>query len=154
MQDQGQSPFEEALRALVRQELARLAQGNRLPAQAGQPTPFGATAQPFPGLQAAAAPAQALAALGAGQFGAPPTGQPQVQQRAAGDGLAGPQQGPSDLNRAMAANLEKLRAVLAETEQIAQKMEQLLAMEGRSAGQEQGQGGQPRGLRPMRARRN
>ena len=117
MQDQGPSPFEEALRARVRQELARLTQGDRLPVPAGQPAPFGAASQPFPGLQAAAAPAA----------------QPQVQQRAMGamgDGLAGGQQGPADLNRAMAANLEKLRAVLAETEQIAQKMEQLLAMEG------------------------
>ncbi len=54
----------------------------------------------------------------------------------------------AELNQAMTQNLEKLRTVLRETEQIASRMEELLAQQARPGWQQGGGQGTQDGNRP------
>lgn len=128
--------------------------------QAGFPAAFQGQTAAMPLLPVAGVPAAfhvpTPMVLPAPGVTAPPAGAPG----------AGEEKG-SHLMRAMAANLEKLRAVLQETEQIAQQMEDLLNQESRarSGGKHPGKGadapgaqggdGQKRGsgTRPLRVRK-
>lgn len=175
---QGWQPLEEVIRGLVRQELARLQQGSRTATAAGvqaaglapaSPPLQGAVSPGAPVPGAAPAGPQGLAALAA--QGLTAAGFPAAAGPASPDGMAGGRRSwagtpGAGLTQAMAASLEKLRAVLVETEQIAQRMEELLNQESRARsgqaaggrpgggqGGAGGQGDQPQGTRPLRLRR-
>lgn len=157
---EGQTSQDEYLRRIIREEVARLAAGSGRQTLGGAGLPGGQ--QMPPGQHARqqaplplggdgmapdtsfAAPPASIGSPGAMPSAAPPGAAPQM---AAGAVAGTFPDTHAQILQSMATNLQKLRAVLVETEQIAQRMEDLLSRQVRldleqdqSLGQGQGQG--------------